>query len=222
LALDLALACALNHFDLDSAAFPDLTAMGFDPLGQGLALLTIYGWKDPALEIEGDHAKATGIASMNSPFPVAAALVQSLPDEIRVLELSARQDESTRAFVADVPSLQRYWEVDAGERDFAFVEACTRATLNGRPFISRDSARHYIAVQAGEGLEPEPAAAIRRLKQLRDFALRLGDEECAEVLIQVIRVVRLKVMGQGLDLQAHQALDQLIEWTETVPEPFAT
>jgi hypothetical protein len=229
LALSLALGCALHHLGLDSAAFADLADLGFDPHGQGLAILAVSGWKEATLEIEGDRAKATGVASMSSPMTLAGTLLQSLPDDVRILELSALSGESTRMFVADLTPLRRYAAIPpstdgtVGEHDLAFVEACALATLNGRPFLPRDSLRHYVAVQAGEAVGDDASVAIRQLRQLRAFAQRLGDDECAAVLFNVTRALRLREMGQSFDLDARRGIDALAEWVDmSFEEPFAT
>jgi hypothetical protein len=110
-----------------------------------------------------------------------------------------------------------------GEHELAFVEACAQATLDGRPFVSRDALRHYVAVLVGQAIIGEPAAAIGRLKQLRDFANRLGDHECAQAIFEVIRGVRLQVMGHGFDASARHGIDALAEWEAmSFEEPFAT
>jgi hypothetical protein len=229
LALTLALGCALHHLGLDSAAFADLGDLGFDPQGQGLAILMVSGWREATLEIEGDRAKATGVASMTSPMTLTGTLLQSLPEDIRILELSALSGEATRTFVADLAPLRRYAALPPspdntiGEHELAFVEASAAATLDGRPFISLDALRHYVAVLVGEAIIGEPAAAIGRLRQLRDFAHRLGDDECAQAIFEVIRAVRLQVMGHGFDAAARHGIDVLAEWEAmTVDSPFET
>lgn len=229
LALDLALACALDHFGHHTAISPDLTALGFDEVGQGLAVLIMTGWKEPTFEIQGDRATGTGVASMNGPMTLAGGLLPSLPDDVRILELSVRSGGATRTFVADLTPLRRYAAIPPspdntiGERELAFVEACAAATLDGRPFVSLDFLRHYVAVLVGEAIIGEPAAAIGRLRQLRDFADRLGDDESAKAIFEVIRAVRLRVMGQGFDAAARHGIDLLAEWEAmTVDSPLET
>ena len=56
------MACALHHSRLGSAASPELTALGFDRVGQGLAVLIMSGWKELTLEIMETGANATGVA----------------------------------------------------------------------------------------------------------------------------------------------------------------
>jgi hypothetical protein len=229
LALDLALACALDHFGHDTAISPDLTALGFDEAGQGLAVLIMTGWKEPTFEIQGDRATATGVALMNEPMTLTGSLLPSLPDDVRILELSVRSGGATRTFVADLTPLRRYAALPPspddtiGEHELAFVEGCAQATLDGRPFASRDALRHYVAVLVGEAIVGEPSAAIGRLKQLRDFANRLDDHECAQAIFEVIRAVRLRVMGHGFDAAARHGIDVLAEWEAmTVDSPFET
>jgi hypothetical protein len=229
LALDLALACALDHFGHDTAISPDLTALGFDEVGQGLAVLIMTGWKEPTFDIQGDRATATGVALMNGPMTLTGSLLPSLPDDVRILELSVRSGGATRTFVADLMPLRRYAALPPspddtiGEHELAFVEGCARATLDGRPFASRDALRHYVAVLVGEAIVGEPSAAIGRLKQLQEFANRLDDHECAQAIFEVIRAVRLQVMGHGFDAAARHGIDALAEWEAiSVEEPFAT
>jgi hypothetical protein len=156
-------------------------------------------------------------------------LLQSLPEDVQILELSALSCEATRTFVADLAPLRRYAALPPspdntiGEHELAFVEASAAATLDGRPFISLDALRHYVAVLVGEAIIGEPAAAIGRLRQLRDFAHRLGDDECAQAIFEVIRAVRLQVMGHGFDAAARHGIDVLAEWEAmTVDSPFET
>lgn len=208
---------------------PDLTALGFDEVGQGLAVLIMSGWKEPTLEIQGDHANATGVASMNEPMTLAATLLPSLPDDVRILELSTRSGGATRSFVADLTPLRRYAALPPSpdgtvcEHDLAFVEACAHATLDGGQFVSRDALRHYVAVPVGEAMTGDPAPTIRGFRQLREFAQRTGDDECAEAIFQVIRAVRLQVMGHGFDAAARRGIDALAEWEAlSVENPFAT
>jgi hypothetical protein len=229
LALDLALICALDHFGLDGAAFPDLADLGFDPHGLGLGLLTVNGWKEPTLEIQGDHAKATGLAAMDSPMTLVGTLLQSLPQDLQILELSARSGQSTKTFEADLEPLRRYGAISPStaeselERDLAFIEACAQAKLNGEPFLPRNAVRFYIAWRADEVPDDDPAGAIRWLKQLRALAQRLGDDECAEAVSQVISAVRQQLMGHPLDAGARRGVDAFIEWkNQSFENPFTT
>jgi hypothetical protein len=154
----------------------------------------------------------------------------SLPEAVLTLELSAVTDEGTRTFVIDLMPLRRRQatptntEDDELERDLSFVEAGATTTLDGQPFLARDAVRHYIAVRAGERLNGEPGPAIRRLRQLRVLALRLGDEHCADVLFQVIRAVRLIAHGQlPPDADVQCGIDTLGDWEGTTfPELFAS
>lgn len=201
LALNLALICALDHFGLDGAAFSDLADLGLDPLGLGVGLLTVSGWREPTLEIHGDHGRATGFASMDSAMTLVGTLLQSLPKDLKTFELSAQSGESRRTFVADLAPLRRYAAISPStaeselERDLAFVEGCARAELNGQPFLPRDAVRFYVAWRADEVPDDDPAGGIRWLKQLRNLAQRLGDNDCAEAVSQVISAVRQQLMG---------------------------
>jgi hypothetical protein len=228
LALNLALACALNHFDLDSAASPDLAALGLEPLGLVLAVLTVNGWEGPTFEIQDAVGKARGVASMRSPMTLAGTMLRSLPEEVRTLELSVVSDGSARTFVVDLTPLRRREATpptsDEGEleRDLAFVEACATATLNGQPFLASDAVRHYIAVRAGERINGDLGPAVRRLKQLRALALRLDDQECADVLLQVTRGVRLIAQGLAPEAEVKRGIDTLADWERrSFAQPFA-
>lgn len=102
-----------------------------------------------------------------------------------------------------------------------FLEALTGSRLDGDPFLRLDVTRRYVAVKLGERLDHGLGPAIRRMRLLRGFLRRIGDNDGAETLTMCMRPPAT-CSRPSTEASVRAAFDDIAAWeAANFPSPFA-
>ncbi|GAX58251.1 hypothetical protein [Streptomyces olivochromogenes] len=138
-----------------------------------------------------------------------AMLTPYLPDDVDKLDFRVHQNGQTHTLAGPL-ALFREFSASTDDEDarmMAFLRLRLTWTYDDDLWLSTDVLRRWTAIQGAHVLEAEPAAAIARLRSLRDLATLAGDDALVWALSGVIRHKRL---GSSSDARAE--LSQLEAW----------
>jgi hypothetical protein len=199
-----------SHFDM---ADEDVVAM----------LLAVQSsWTDVTVELHSDTLKAAAAGELPTlPLRPVAMLVPHLPERVTRLELTVRTSTGHRLLVGPIEPWRRYNASAGWEKQLHFFEGCGRWHLDGKPTFEQDLVRRLAATLALERAAAGYPACVKPLRQLRDLAQRLQDEELASSLSQMIAYVRNGSMDLADNPGASAVIDRFTSWAQanvSVPE----
>jgi hypothetical protein len=197
-----------SHFDMADA---DVVAM----------LLGLQSWTDVTVELHGDAVRAAATGELGTqPLRSVAVLVSHLPERITRLELTVHTSTGRRLLAGPIEPWRRYSASADWDKQLHFVECCRRWHLDGQPAFDQDQIRLWAARQALEQAAAGYPACVRRLRQLRDLAQRLQDEELASDLRELIAYARYASMGLADQTAGSGIVSRFTRWAQTdVPVP---
>jgi hypothetical protein len=197
-----------GHFDM---ADEDVVAM----------LLGLQSWTDVTVELHGDTLRAAATGQLGTqPLRPVAVLVPHLPGHITQLELTVHTSTGQRLLAGPTAPWRRYSTSADWDKQLHFVECCRRWHLDEKPTFDQDQIRLWAARQALEQAAAGYPACVRRLRQLRDLAQRLQDEELANDLRELIAYARDGSMGLADQATGSGIVSRLTRWARAdVPVP---
>jgi hypothetical protein len=208
--IDITLVDALDysHFDM---ADEDMVAM----------LLGLQSWTDVTVELHGDALRAAATGQLGfQPLRPVAVLVPHLPQHITRLELTMHTSTGQHLLGGPTEPWRRYSASADWDKQLHFVECCRRWRLDGQPTFDQDQIRLWAARQALEQAASGYPACVRRLRQLRDLAQRLQDEELTNDLRELIAYVRDASIGLADQTTGSGIVSRFTRWAQAdVPVP---
>jgi hypothetical protein len=148
-------------------------------------------------------------------MPTVGALLAIVPETVDTVSLTWRTDEQDRHMVIPANLARIYSSQDDDlSKQLAFLVLCSRTTLDGLPYLTREGLRQNIARRVGEVSDDEYSAKLRRLRLLATVALDAGDTECERVLRLVMRAVRLDALNEPADAYTNAAVVTMAGWLD--------
>jgi len=151
---------------------------------------------------------------------LVAVLVPHLPEHITRLGLTVHTSAGLRVLAGPTEPWRRYSTSADWDKQLHFVEGCRRWQLDGKPTFDQNQIRLWAARQALEQAAAGYPACVGRLRQLRDLAHRLQDEELANGLRDLIAYVRDASMGLADQTTGSGIVSRFTRWAQAdVPVP---
>jgi hypothetical protein len=191
-ALFFALTAAAAGIDItliDTTDYSHLDMTDEDILAMLLAMQS--SWTDATVEFHGDTLRAAATGELPAqPLRPVAVLVPHLPERVSQLELTVRTNTGGRLLAGPIEPWRRYNASVDWDKQVHFIECCGRWHLDGKATFEQDLVRRLAATLALERAAVGYPASVKPLRQLRDLAQPLQDEELASSLSQLIAHVR--------------------------------
>lgn len=215
LALQLALALALNQGDLEDAPpDPELSIR---------VLLAASGLRNATVSHDLDSLTIRAQGDLHEPVPLLGAILGVYGKATRCVTVVTEQvDGEITTLTADPQPFLAHGATDERDtllRQLHLSEGCLAAAIDGEPIMELSTYRHAIAIYAGQALQEEHP--IPSLRILRESAERTGDLHLVQLLTSLMRATRLLAAKHPLDPVTQQALDELAT-LESIPvaKPF--
>ena len=174
--------------------------------------------RDVTIMPTGSHWHIDVRAGLDTPLPLLVAMLQStLPADLETLVLTAHRDDGTHVLAGPIAPWNQLalTPQDTDAHPVAFLRAQLSWTYDGAPWLPTALVRSWVANQAASTLQAAPAAAVSRLRTLRELAVLAADDTLIWALAGTIRFIRL-----GPDSDTAAELTQLQAWCGTpAPEP---
>ncbi len=178
-------------------------------------LLGLQSWTDVTVELHGDTVRAAGTTGFwAQPLRPVAVLVPHLPERVTRLELTVHTSTEQRLLAGPTEPWRRYSASADWDKQLHFVECCRRWHLDGKPTFDQDQIRLWAARQALVQAATGYPACVRRLRQLRDFAQRLQDDELANDLRELIAYVRDASTGLADQATGSNIVSRFTHWAQ--------
>jgi len=200
-----------SHFDMTDE---DVVAM----------LLALQSsWTEVTVEFHSDTLQAAATGELGTqPLRSVAVLVPHLPERITQLELTVRTSTGHRLLAGPTEPWRRHNASTDWDKQLHFIEGCGRWHLDGKPTFDQDQIRLWAARQALEQAAAGYPACVKPLRQLRDFARRLQDEELASGLSDLIAHVRNGSMNLAEEVAGSDVVSRFSRCAQAdVPIPAA-
>jgi hypothetical protein len=208
--MDVTLVDPINYSHFDMAA-EDVVAM----------LLGLQSWTDVTVELHDDILQAAATGQLGTqPLRPVAVLVPHLPEHITRLQLTVHTSTGPRVLAGPTEPWRRYSASAGWDKQLHFVECCRCWHLDGQPTFDQDQIRLWAARQALEQAAAGYPACVRRLRQLRDLAQRVQDEELANDVRELIACVRDASIGLADQTTRSDIVSRFTRWAQAdVPVP---
>ncbi|MFD7885289.1 hypothetical protein ACFV3N_22980 [Streptomyces bauhiniae] len=206
-ACQLALLQALGELGFTGFGVDDLwRTLGLTAEQMVITSLETMNCQDVTLTVDANRWRIEARTRANTRLPTLIAMLQPyLPEDLDELVLTAHQKDETHILAGPLAPWRDYSAApkDSDAQAIALLRAQLSWTYDDSPWISVNFLRRWTAGQAAGTLEAAPAAAVARLRSLRELAVLAGDDELAWALSGVIRYKRL---GQSSDATAELSL----------------
>ena len=178
-------------------------------------------WIDATAEFDGETLRAAATGELpTQPLRPVAMLVPHLPERVGRLELTVRTSTGDRLLAGPIQPWRRHHVSADWEKQLHFIEGCRRWRLDGQPTFEQDLTRRLAATLALEQAAAGYRACVKPLRQVRDFARRLQDEELASGLSELIAHLRNRSMNLADETAASEVVSQFRQWAQAdVPVP---
>jgi hypothetical protein len=221
-ALFFALTAAAAGIDItliDTTDYSHLEMAEKDVVAMLLAVQS--SWTDVTVEFQGDTLRiaATGEPPLQALRPVAV-LVPHLPERVTRLELTVHTKTGQRLLTGPIEPWRRYNASADWEKQLHFIECCGRWQVDGKATFEQELIRRLAATLALEQAAAGYPACVKPLRQLRDLARHLQDEEFASGLGQLIAHVRNGSLDLADNAAGSEVVSQFRRWAQAdVPVP---
>lgn len=172
----------------------------------------LLGYDVSAVTID-DSKIAVGLANPfdSRTLTAVAGLTSLLPAGSETLELLSEVDGR---LVGPLASFREFSsETDEWERDLRLWKILTTWRWNDEPVTGPTLWRCWVATIAVRTHDDDPRAAIKRLRDLRDFADELGDPELLSLANDVLRFHRHRLTRSPMaDGDINRMMDRLRDW----------
>jgi hypothetical protein len=186
-------------------------------------VLASAGLDEIRVRIDGDTLLADATGVLNQPVSTVAAFMSIVPISLTTLRMTWAAKGHARSLVVPLDLMRAYMTSSEDEtgKSLRFWELCSAALLDHQAVLRPDGLRKLAAVTAAGSMDLPIGDSIRRARSIREAVLRIGDQECADVLRRFIRFLRDREMGEEQDPEAQRALEQIVAWGESqIKEPF--
>ncbi|MFE9970189.1 hypothetical protein ACFYRD_05360 [Streptomyces hirsutus] len=211
-ACQLALLQALGELGFTGFGIRDLwRALGMTAQQMITILLKTMSCQDVTCTADAKRWHIEARLDGDTSVPTLIAMLRPyLPEDVEELVFAAHHNYGQTHVLAG--PLAPWREFSAAPKDddaqiMALLRAQLAWTYDGAPWLSADVLRRWTAIQGAKTLKTEPAAAIARLRSLRELATLAGDDALVGALSGAIRYKRL---GRSSDARAE--LSQLQSW----------
>jgi hypothetical protein len=221
-ALQLAITIAAGQ---EGVGLEELHPLGSNQIGweSTVALcLAFGGWTDvKAHEEEGAAYVRVSLAQLpKEPLQIVAMAVSHIPIKYEHARFELEVSSSQSWIIEGPLAPLRGWseEEEGLQKDVLFWETAHLWTVDGSPRLSRGQVRKCVAQAASKSIESPFGEAIRRLRILREMALKIDDFELAEVLKSLMGSVRNAELDLPQAPDAQETFGRLMTW-QSAPLP---
>jgi hypothetical protein len=187
-------------------------------------MMTLSGYTTVQYVENQGVAAISGRGQLIAPLQLSAALGPLIPRTIQHLELKISVDGREITFAVPLSPIREFsqiHEVEGFEKQLAFMEIGRAATVDGEMYLKRDAFLHAIALLAGQQSTESLPNANRKIRQLRQCCLNVGEVEMASDLKLLVRALRLISETIAVDAVTQRALNRLAKLEhEPVDSPF--
>jgi hypothetical protein len=198
-----------SHFDM---AEEDVIAM----------LLAVQSsWTDVIVEFHGDTLRVAATGDLPAqPLRPVAVLVPHLLERVTRLELTVHTKTGHRLLTGPIEPWRRYNASVDWEKQLHFIECCGRWHVDRKPTFGQELIRRLAATLALEQAAAGYPVCVEPLRQLRDLARHLEDEELASGLGRLIAHVRNGSLDLADNAAGSDVVSRFRRWAQAdVPVP---
>jgi len=216
-AVGVALHVAASENGVELTAMDYLSALGLAPGDVLAACLHLSGAVAVNVDLQGSVAKVACTAPALALGQVGLMCALLADCQVVQVHLTRPAGAPDQVWMLDLAAFHRHAPLPEGiEKEIRFVDAISRAVLNGAPAMSTDAVRHWVAVRAMQVCPDGYPSALPALRSLMDFARARGDDPMATALRDVMRYVRLCGTGAAGEADT-RAVDGLMAFV--LPSP---
>ncbi len=188
-------------------------------------MLSALGWRDVSVDRRPGLLRITGEPSGQAPLVTLGMLLARLDTDVQVVELVAVRQGIPATLHAETSPFVAWSQREDPDDEFSsmllFARALAGIRIDGAAFMTKERLRHVAAIFIGQKINGDPAAATRRLAQVREWARDFEDPELDGALQHVQRALVCLALGAAPRPEEQHAIDQLADW-EGIATPLPT
>jgi hypothetical protein len=183
--------------------------------------LRMLNWSDAVIELNPDVIRIEGTVELaRQPLSAVATMLPFLPTA-GYLTILAHTSRGPRRLAGQLEPWRRWRASQNLGKELAFVEAMRTWTIDDKPAWSAEQVRKYVSIRGMQEFGAGYPSCVNPLRELRRTALRLGENDLAIVLKELISLAREAELGTVDEKVRSRIVDALSAWAlQDVPDPM--